>query len=600
MKKEQIKFRESDGTFRWLWWALLAVALAAAVGYLRVTLLAPLGGDDQLNNLTGYYEVTHNSVWAVLRGEWENVWKALTLQGVRFFPFSSLPNALRYWLKSDISTYRMYIIAHTLVDGALLGLLVSKATGRKALGGALFALLPLMLCLWSHHSTNGMYSYEALPQMALFPALLAGLCMTALHRTGHVRWAVLGALFTFFACGTYEIGYTYILMLGILALLLEKKFWRAVRLGLPFLAGELVALFYYVMSSRLNSGGQGYDGTALSMDPGRILYTWLCQMSGAFPLNTMLFSGVHPNSLTVGDVVWPLVLAASAVGFLMRYNASLSGRQAGYVFLMGLVMLAGPAALIAVSAKYQANGWVSTVNTYIPAVVESFGVAVMMLVILALLFQWARRRSAVGEAAVAVAVLLCLTGCGAFQRAATRERYDNGQRDTYEFLVSSVQAGLAEDVPEESPLVCEFNVWGGDKHAQEAFFLRYGDCRRNAYHVDAWEAEPQPNGEPIYFLCYIRNYEGYDTAWMAHVTDDMTRYADSVKVYIQGDKVPADAALSYITLAEDGAEVWHEVSIDRLPQTEPDKNGDYFVTLEDENIVSRRISLWAAGTVQRN
>ncbi len=603
MKSEQSNLREKARKAigsRWFWWALLAVALVAAVGYLRVTLLAPLGGDDQLNNLTGYYEVTHTSAWEILRSEMENNWKALTLQNSRFFPFSSLPNVIRYWLKGDISTYRMYIIVHTLVDGALLGILVSKATGRKGLGGALFALAPLMICLWSDHSTNGMYSYEALPQMALFPALLAGLCMTALHKTGHIRWAVLGAVCTFWACGTYEIGYTYIIMLGFLALLLEKKFWRAVRLGLPFLAGELVALFYYVMSSRLNSGGGSYDGVTLSIEPGRILYTWLCQMSGAFPLNTLWFSDVHPTSWTAGDVFWPFLLAAVLVVFFVLRKPELSGRQAAYLFLMGLAILAGPAFLIAMSGKYQMNGWVSTISAYIPAAVESFGVAVMMLVILAVLFQWVRRRSAVGEAAVAVAVLLCLTGCGAFQRAATRERYDNGQRATYEFLADCVEAGLAEDVPEESPLVCEFNVWGGYKGAQEAFFLRYGDCQRNAYHVDAWEAEPQPNGEPIYFLCYARNYEGYDIAWMAHVTDDMTRYADSVKVYIQGDKVPADAILSYITLAEDGTEVWHEVSIDQLPQTEPDENGDYFVTLEDENIISRRISLWAAENTEKN
>ena len=72
--------------------------------------------------------------------------------------------------------------------------------------------------------------------------------------------------------------------------------------------------------------------------------------------------------------------------------------------------------------------------------------------------------------------------------------------------------------------------------------------------MDVWENDPQPNGEPIYFLCYARDYEGYDVAWVAHVTDDMTRYADSVKVYIQGDKVPADATLRYLTQEADGSE----------------------------------------------
>lgn len=594
MKSEQIKLRDTArkiSASRWFWWALLAVALAAAVGFFRVTLLAPLGGDDQVNNLSSYYKLTQTPVLEMLGQELSDIWRALTLQKSRFFPFSSLPVVLRYWFKGDIDRYRLFIIGHTLVDAALLGLLVSKATGNKRLGTAFFALLPLMVSLWSDYSTNGMYSYEALPQAALFPSLLAGLCMVALHKSGHIRWAVLGAVMTFWSCGIYEIGYTYIFMLGILALLLEPRFWRAVRLGLPFLAGEVAALFFYVMSAKLNAAGGGYDGVQASWDLQEALRTWVQQMSAGFPLNTMLFSDARPTAYTVGDVLWPLVLAGVCVTCLYLGKWTLRARHAVCLFFAGLSMLALPALLVGISGKYQ-NNWVSWENAYIPAVTESFGVALMLLTLLAVLFQVARKAPRWVSLLLAAAVLAGLTACGAYQRAAARERYDNGARDTYQFLCDSVAAGLADDVPENSPLVCEFNVWGGNKGAQEAFFLRYGGIQRNAYHVDGWEKEPQPNGEEIYFLCYIRNYEGYDVAWMAHVTDVMTRYADSVKVYIQGDKVPADATLSYITQGEDGSEVWHEVSIADLPRTEPDENGDYFVTLEGEDIVSRRISLW--------
>ena len=579
----------------WFWWILLAVALAAAVGYLKVTLLAPLGGDDQINNLRAYYELTHSSVWELMKQEAAGIWKALTLQNSRFFPFSTLPVPLRYWFKGNIDRYRLFIIGHTLVDAALLGLLVTKATGRKRLGGALFALLPLMLCLWTDWSSNGMFSYEALPQMALCPALLAGLCMVALHKTGHWRWGVLGALLTFWTCGTYEIGYTYILMLGFLALVLEPRFWKAVRLGLPFLGGEVAALCLYVMSSRLNTsaGSQSYAGVQASFDLKEIALTWVQQMSAGFPLKTILLSDYHPTSYTAGDFFWPLVLAAVVVCFLWLGRPEPDKRQSVFLFLMGLSMLAGPAFLVGLSGKYQ-DGWVTWTTAYIPAAVESFGVALMVLVVLVWLFRLVRgsRYARWGMVVLAVVVILGLTACGAYQRAATRQHNGTEKRATYEFLCDSVEAGLAADVPQDSPLVCEFNVWGSDKGAQEAFFLRYGDCSRNAYHVDAWENDPQPNGEPIYFLCYARDYEGYDVAWVAHVTDDMTRYADSVKVYIQGDKVPADAILSYITLGEDGSEVWHEACLQDLPRTEPDENGDYFVTVRDDNIISRRISLW--------
>lgn len=575
----------------WFWWGLGLVALVAAVAFFRVTMLVPLGGDDQANNLTAYYELKSTSAWSVFKQELEGIWKALTLQSSRFFPFSSIPAPLRYWFKGTIDRYRLFIIGHTLIDAALLGLIVSKATRNRRMGIAVFALTPLMICLWSDYSTNAMYTYGALPQMAMFPALLAGLCMVALHNTGHWRWGVLGAACTFWACGTYEIGYTYIFMLGFLALLLEPRFWHAVRLGLPTLAGELVALFYYVMSARLNSTGRSYNGVQASMNLPDILLTWVQQMSAGFPLNTILFADYRPQSVTVGDVLWPLLLAVVSVIVLYMGRFRLQRRQIICLFCMGLTMLAGPALLVGLSVKYQSN-WVSWVNAYIPAAVESFGVAVMLLTILAVVFQFAQSGPRWLRPALALAAVVLLTTCGAYQRACARERYDTDARDTYEFLCDSVEAGLTESVPEESPLVCEFNVWGSDKGAQESFFLRYANEERNAYHVDAWEEDPQPNGKDIYFLCYIRSYEGYDVAWLAHVTDDMTRYADSVKVYIQGDKVPADATLSYITQGEDGSEVWNEVSIADLPRTEPDENGDYFVTLEGENIVSRRISLW--------
>lgn len=579
----------------WFWRGLCLAALVAAVGYLKVTLLAPLGGDDQVNNLDQYYLLSTTSPWKVFLEQLQGIWDALCLQNSRFFPFSTLPTPIRYWFKGDIDRYRLYIIGHTLVDAAVMGLLVKKATGNKRLGLALFAVLPLMLCLWSDHTINGMYSYAALPQMALLPALLAGLCMVTLHKTGHWCWAVLGAFLTFYTCGTYEIGYVYIFMLGVLALLLEKRFWNAVRLGLPFLGGELVALFYYVMSARLNAAGGGYEGVEAAADSAKFLEILRWQISGAFPLNPLWFAKVQYQNLLPGDVVWPLVLAVICVFCLVAAKPSLKIRQAVCLLGMGIVMLAGPAVLVAVSQKYQNIGWINEEAAYIPATVESFGVALLVLTILVLLFQWVRARSRWGVVLLAILTVAGLTACGAYQHACTRERYDNGRRDTYEMLADSVEAGLVQDVPELSPLVCEFNVWGGSQSAQQAFFLRYGDCVRNAYHVDEWEADPQPNGEPIYFLCYAREYEGYDVVWLAHVIDDMTRYADSVKVYVQGDKVPADATLRYVTEEADGSENTHEVSIQKLPQSQPDENGDYFVTLEDENIVSRQISLWPHG-----
>lgn len=58
MKHNEQTLRERLYGTHWLWWGLAAVALVAAVAYLRVTLLAPLGGDDQYGNLNVYVQLT--------------------------------------------------------------------------------------------------------------------------------------------------------------------------------------------------------------------------------------------------------------------------------------------------------------------------------------------------------------------------------------------------------------------------------------------------------------------------------------------------------------------------------------------------------------
>lgn len=583
---------------RWLWWGLLALTLVAAVGYLKITQLAPLGGDDQVNNLYKYYQLTHGGAWEMFLDELQSIWKALTLQNDRFFPFSSLPVSVQIWFRGTIDSYRLFIIGHTLVDAALLALLVNKATGNKRLGGALFALTPLMFCLWNDCAINGMYSYGALPQQVLLPVILAGLCMVALHNTGHRRWAVLGAFFVFYGCGTYEIGYSYILMLGFLALLLEPRFKQAVRLGLPFLAGELVALFYHVASSFLNTAEGDAVGASVSIqstfDPSKFLHTWLCQMSGGFPLNNLFFADVKVQQILVRDVIWALLLAAACVLFLLLGKPSLTKRQGVCLFFMGLMMLAGPAFMVSLSTKYQNNGWVSLTSSYIPATAESFGVAILLLVVLTVLFQLARqgRHGKVLVAVLSVVTLAGLTACGTFQQAATREHYA-GSRDTYDLMVDGVKAGLVDEVPEDAPLVCTLNVWGGNKGAEEWFFLRYGDLQRNAYYEESWKKAPQSGNDQIYFLSSDCSVGEYDVAWLAEVTDETTDYADSVKIYIQGDQVPEDAELNYVTQCTDGTEISKEVCIADLPRVESNINGDYFVVVQDNRILTDQISLCA-------
>lgn len=573
----------------------LAVLLAAVAGvmFLRVTLLASLGGDDCINNLTTYYRVMTEPFGDLLQEGLAGIWNALTFGAGRFFPFY-LPFGEFTWLfQGTIDSYRLYIIGYTLVVAALLGIQVWMLTQSRAAGGAVLAAMPLMFCLWYDVSINGMYSYGALPQAALLAALLASICMTRWARTRHIRWAVGAALFTFIACGTYEIGYTYIVMLGLVALYLHDRFRESFKTLLPACIGEAAALFFYIGNSlAASAAGGGYDGVQPAFDLSALLLVWVQQMSAGFPLNPILFSGASLGTPTGGDVFWSLILAVLAVGALFLVRRSLSKKQGVLLLLMGLSMLALPALLVALSSKYQTNGWVSWSGGYIPAVVESFGVGLLFITLTLLLFQWLRRHTRWGAVAAAVVLVVGLTACGVCQRSVTRLKYE-GLREEPDRMAACTSSGMLDEVPEYANVVTTWDVWGHNDGAVEAAIRRYAGREVNGWDRRYWNPENVDLSLPIYMYESYVNYGGYDLVWLGKAQDADLALVDGLKVYVEGNVVPDTAVLKYKRMDDNGEIEECAVKLLDLKQSERNDNNSYFVWVDDENIVAEKIMIWA-------
>ena len=64
----------------------------------------------------------------------------------------------------------------------------------------------MMFSVWQDSTGNSLYSYGALVQSTLLPALVAGLAVLRWQDTGHKRWAVLAGYCAFQCCATFEIG----------------------------------------------------------------------------------------------------------------------------------------------------------------------------------------------------------------------------------------------------------------------------------------------------------------------------------------------------------------------------------------------------------
>ena len=313
---------------RWFLPVVCAVSFVFGWWYLSITTCAPLGGDDEIINLQNYYYITHTPWRQVVLTHAKEILNQLALQSPRFRPFSSPPvRSLNSWFLGDLVVYRLYILAWTYADIALTAWLTAKATHSKKLGALAFCLLPMMFSLWQDATGNSMYSYGALAQSTLLPVLLAGLCMLRWQDTRRMRWAVLSAFFMFMACGTFEIGFTYIAALFGVAWLYtgSGKVLPALRLCVAPLSGEVVS-FGFNMGSRLVNNlrragileGQGIDigGVSPNFDLPAVLRTWVMQMSAGFPLNAMVFGKIKPTNVQISDVICGVALAACVMAVL--------------------------------------------------------------------------------------------------------------------------------------------------------------------------------------------------------------------------------------------------------------------------------------------
>ena len=364
--------------YRWLFLAAAyLVVFAVGVLYLRVTISIPPEGDDKLTLNRWMYDFQRMPFWQYLLQDLQGRLRYFTLQEVRFFPYH-YPNAVALLFYGSLSHYRLYIIAWT---GAA-AFLVSRVAARFGSGDALalggFTLAMAAAPIWN----EGMYSYYAVPQRALFWAMAAWLCLFGWENSHRRGWAAAAALLSFFACGTYEIGY----MFAALAFVVWCLRARSVKAGLfntaPALGGMGVALIFHMLCGR--SGGTGNE---VSLDIPQVLRVLVQQMAASIPgLNSRILQedcGVLSN----GDRLWPLVLGVLA-GLLLffavpreKLNRKMLGAAAGF----GLAVWALPALLLALSARYQAPGAITWKWGYIPAAASSIGFALVVAVLLAAL-----------------------------------------------------------------------------------------------------------------------------------------------------------------------------------------------------------------------
>ena len=430
-----------------------------------------------------------------------------------------------------------------------------------------------------------MYSYGALAQSTLLPVLLAGLCMLRWQDTNHLRWAVFSAFWMFMACGTFEIGFTYIAALFGFAWLYtgSGKMRPALRLCLAPLAGEIISFGFNMGSRAVNTmrdtGATDIGGISPNFDLPLVLRTWAMQMSAGFPLNAMIFGKIKPSNVQPSDVICGIALAICVVAALAVLDRLPTRKENLLLFLTGLALLSAPSLLIGLSPKYQNGINVDWRHGYIPQTVESFGVGLMAVAVFVVLLRFVRGKNWWPKLRPVCSMLLAagMAFSVVWQRSAARS-YEKGGR-AYTVFAEGAEAGLADAAGTETPVVTDYPVWGGDLEAENAFFLRYADTDTNAHSLALWRAESHDEATVCRLGFALGSDKRTDISWLGTAADDNLDTVTGVTVYLPKQADPA-GTLAYTTRAADSTETEHTQPLAELAQTKAE-NGGTLVTLPE-------------------
>ena len=563
---------------------LYLAVFAAAVMYLRVTISVPAEGDDKLTLNGWLYDMGRMSFWQYALQDLKERLSFFLLKQVRFFPFH-YPNAVALLFYRTLASYRLYIIAMTGVAAFLVSRVAAKLSRSNALALGAFGLALAAAPIFN----EGMYSYYAVPQRTLLWAAASWLCLFYLHESHHRAWGVAAAVLAFIACGTYETGYVY----AVLALLLWVVYTRSVRGGLrasaPVLGGMAVAFCFHFASSR-----HGGTGNELSLDIPNVVRVTVQQMAASIPFLGPWLQGQDCGTISKGDMLWPFVLGLLTVAALLFAvpREKVSGKSLGGLALLGLGLWAAPAALLALSARYQQPEVITWKWGYIPAAASSVGLGLLLAAGVAapakLCCRLPKVPSAVLRALLAVVLAAGIAANGAFTRGCLRTHHAENLK-AYNFFADTIRAGLADEVTADDLILCNENVWDTNTQAETNFFCRFAG---RELHAQMPGIELPSGHGTLYAYQTYRNYGGYDLAWCGRLTDDTGEVMDGMRVYVQGALVPDNAVIKYKVRLADGTEETRQICLLDCDRTPRNEKGEYIATVEDTSILNAKVMIW--------
>jgi len=466
----------------------LAALLVLATIVLWPVIGSPYSGDDTLDSL--HPMILHfsgQSPWSFI---WEvtNSWR---INQGRFFPGAVTIGVAAHYFLSTMAVYKAAQLAVVLVGLTLFVFLVRLVTrsGRAALLCGLLVVAAFQFRV--QYDPILQFSLQQ-PSLMILMLLSLVLCILGARHDNHAYFIF--AMVTYsIALLTYETTVLLSPALALIVLIENRRHW--LRRSFYFVGPAALAMLNLLyLRGRVETSAPGYTS---SLEPGRLIPTFVRQAVGALPLsyaqlNTPPFIQKFPRFLDVRQVrSW--VVGALVVGLCM-----LALHKLPKVANKALLMMAGvgcslwfiPALVVSQTVRWQDE--VVLGNAYIPVYLEYFGFALTLGALVLFARGWFAARSVVWGriAAVPLVALIALGTLAATSnnRLAVAQYYP-GYLWSRQVFERSIERGSFDEIPAETPVFSPTGQhwhtapfiywWGGPKFSSVTQPLNsgaYGVC----------------------------------------------------------------------------------------------------------------------------
>lgn len=345
------------------------IASAWLMGWLlAIVMLTPYGQDDLTN--MNIREIAH-AAGQSLPGYWGDQITWWMVNEGRFFPGSVAWTSSIFWVFGSRIAYKLIIGVVLMGAIAVLGLFISRLTGRWKAGLAYIAIILGLIQLRTPH--DGVIGFAALVPLTMGLTIAAMVILVSRRGMG---WITLGAFFYSFALVTYETVFVFAPIMVAIVVRVRRAWLPALAIAIPaFVQLGIVAILRVWMHPPITSG------YTVNLEPLSVLATFGKQVFAALPLSQWAFSANVVPTISGGSIAVGLLVAGMPT-FLSVASLGRSPIRAGrmeviLIAALGVWMWLSSSALIAITWRWQVE--LSWGQGYLSVIYGYFGVGLLLL-----------------------------------------------------------------------------------------------------------------------------------------------------------------------------------------------------------------------------